>query len=415
MSTRFVFASGQHFACRDCPARCCRLPATIRLSADEIGRYREEQWIRERLGAEGMRWLEQGIVPMYERAGQLDCMFLDEDELCSMHKRFGHDSLPQTCQAFPFGFVRNERQEVVVDLSRLCPSIRDNRGELVDLRLVKAKLAQRGGAQRMAKAMSTVERRILTQAQYLQVAGKLPERLDGSVPPAQTVAELYDFVRAVEVELAAGPEKPTDDAVRAALARRQEAPAAPLVAARRTPFAARMLFAYCLGNLCYPARVILPHRTRRAPLQSVGAFGTKLKWLVERGTVDLLYVPRPVRLQHVARVRRFLGEPEGEIVTDYLRLVMERRQIFAEPRYLLGVVLDLGLGALVISRFARCRAAAEGRSRVEKADVREGIAVAELVLLNNASQREEGRMLRNLRRTLLGSREAFRRLLGTEA
>ena len=33
-------------------------------------------------------------------------MFLDDDMLCSMQKRFGHEYLPRTCQAFPFAFTR---------------------------------------------------------------------------------------------------------------------------------------------------------------------------------------------------------------------------------------------------------------------------------------------------------------------
>jgi lysine-N-methylase len=67
------------------------------------------------------------------------------------------------------------------------------------------------------------------------------------------------------------------------------------------------------------------------------------------------YVPRPFRLRRVNAVDRFLSESEGGLVRDYLRLVLQRRQIFCEPRHLLAVVVDLALATAIISRFARCR------------------------------------------------------------
>jgi lysine-N-methylase len=345
-------------------------------------------------------------------------VFLDDDELCSLQKKYGHDYLPRTCQAFPFGFVRNERQEVVAQISRLCPSIRDDRGTPIDRRLLATKLAQRGGAERMAKVMSTLERRVLSQDQYLRVVRHWDERLSESQSPATALADLYDFTCAFEQALASGPEYPGDRAVQAALMEAWRRDPERLVVGSGTPLHARLLFAYLLGNLCHPGRSLLPQRIRRPSLlrlQGLRALLQKLYWLIERGSVDLMYVPQPVKLQCVATVPRFLAEAEGSPVREYLRLVLQRRQVFVEPRYLLGVLLDLGLATTVISRFARCRASAAGRSGVTTADVHEGIAVAELVLLSHASHRDQGRLMRNLRVSLLGSRARFRRVIGTEA
>ena len=48
-------------------------------------------------------------------------------------------------------------------------------------------------------------------------------------------------------------------------------------------------------------------------------------------------------------------------------------------------------------------------------DVREGISVAELVLLSHAALAEQSRLMKNLRWLLLTKRESFRAVLATEA
>jgi lysine-N-methylase len=76
------------------------------------------------------------------------------------------------------------------------------------------------------------------------------------------------------------------------------------------------------------------------------------------------------------------------------------------------VLIDLALATVVISHFARCRAAAEGRARVTPEDVREGISVAELRLLHHAVPSGEDGIMPRLRALLLASRD-FRQVLAS--
>jgi lysine-N-methylase len=416
-SSKLSSPPDQKFECRDCPARCCRLPWSIRFSGEEAARYLAEPWVRERVGSEGAEVIARGVLPMRDKARRLQCVFLDDDMLCSLQKRFGHGYIPRACQAFPFGFVRGERDIVVAQLSQLCPSIRDNYGKPVDRQLA-AKLQQKGGAERMTTAMATLSGIFISQPGYLRLSRVWEEQLAGEASPADTLARLYDWTRAFEAALPPGVERATDASVDAALEKAEEAAVAPLAPRVGASFHARVLFAYLLGNLCYPSRVTLAHRIERAPwtrLEGPRGHGNKAAWFLGWGTVDMLLVPRPFKLQRVRGVERFLSREEGALVKDYLRLVLERRQIFSQPRHLLAVVLDLALATAVISRFARCRAAADERTKVTPEDVREGISVAELLLLSHAALSEQGRFMRNLRWLLLGSREGFRRLLATEA
>lgn len=416
MATKFVFDADQKFACRDCPARCCRLPVAIPLNDDEVRRYREEPWIRERVGDDGMVWIERGKVPTRDADRILQCVFLDDDGLCSMQKKFGHDFLPQTCQSFPFGFVRNEKSVLVAQMSQLCPSIREGYGERVTTSLLKDKLAQKGGEERMSKAMGTRHGRILNQGQYLRVVARWLERLRSDALPPQVLLELYDWTLAFEDALPGTAEKPSDADVAEAMKKADEKKLAPFELATSPSFQVRMLYTYVLGGLSYPARVFFPHRLHAPPsfVQNLRSLWVKLKWLFRRGKVDLLYVEKPVPLAEVDEVERFLSTDLARPISRLLRLVVERRQIFREPRHMMDVLMDLTLATVVISRFARCRAASEGRKRVEHEDVMEGISVAELALLGHASQRNAGTVMTNTRRTLIANRESFLLTVGSE-
>ncbi|XYH98111.1 YkgJ family cysteine cluster protein [Sorangium sp. So ce1128] len=416
-ATKLSSPPNQKFECRDCPARCCRLPWNIRFSNDDARRYLEEPWVRERAGEEGALVIARGVLPMREKDRRLQCVFLDDDMLCSMQKRFGHEYIPKSCQAFPFGFVRDEKDVVVAQLSQLCPSIRENYGKPVD-RQLKAKLQQRGDTERMSKALATLGGVILAQPQYLRAVRHWEDELAADGSPAETLARLYDWTAAFERALPPGAERATDASIEAALGQASAGELAPLAPRKKASFYARVLFAYLLGNLCYPSRVREAHRVEKASwtqLQALRSFGNKVAWMLERGTVDMLFIPEPFKLQRVRTVDRFLAGDEGTIVKDYLRLVLQRRHIFSAPRHLLAAVLDLALATVVISRFARCRAAANGRVKVSLEDVREGISVAELVLLSHAALSEQGKLMKNLRWLLLTKRESFRALLATEA
>ncbi|WP_437599815.1 YkgJ family cysteine cluster protein [Sorangium sp. So ce590] len=417
MATKLSSPPDQKFECRDCPARCCRLPWNIRFSSDEARRYLAEPWVRERAGDEGALVISRGVLPMREKDHRLQCVFLDDDMLCSMQKRFGHEYIPKSCQAFPFGFVRDEKDVVVAQLSQLCPSIRDNYGKPVD-RQLKAKLQQRGDTERMSKALATLSGVILPQPQYLRAVKHWEEQLATDASPASTLARLYDWTAAFERALPQGGGRAADASVDAALAHASAEAPAPLEPRKKPSFYARVLFAYLLGNLSYPSRVLEAHRVEKASwteLQALRSFGNKVAWMLGRGTVDLLFIPRPFKLQRVRTVDRFLAGDEGTVVKDYLRVVLQRRHIFSAPRHLLAAVLDLSLATVVISRFARCRAAADGRVKVSLEDVREGISVAELTLLSHAALSEQGKLMKNLRWLLLTKREGLRALLATEA
>jgi lysine-N-methylase len=413
-TVRGAAPEASHFACRECPARCCRLPWGIRFGEEERERYLAEPFVIERAGPAGLEVLGRGMLPTRAEEGRLQCVFLDADELCSLQKRFGHEYLPRPCQAFPFGFVSAEDGATLAQLSQLCPSIRDDRGEPVGPELA-AKLAQGGGATRMSQRMLTRAGVMLTRPQFLRVAERWSDALAEETSPAELLARLVDESVAFEEALVGG-EHATDAAVEAALRTAEGSAPAAFAPRRRSSYQTRLLLAFLLGNLCFPSRLRQPNRVSPPVfLEGARALANKLVWLLERGSVDLLFLPKPIALGQVRKVPRFLGGEHGGLVRDYLRLVLARRQIFAEPRHLLAVLLDLCIGTVLVSRFARCRAVAFGRAAVDASDVREGIGVAELLLLHHAALSEQPGYMKRLRWLLLVTPEKLRGVLASEA
>jgi len=117
--------SGQKWSCHSCGA-CCR-DLVVHISGVE----------RDRIDAQD--WRDELAVPPYVRVGRSwalnkradgACVFLDSDNRCAIHARYGEDAKPLACRMFPFsvrrvsgGWQRSFRYD--------CPSALRNQGEPV--------------------------------------------------------------------------------------------------------------------------------------------------------------------------------------------------------------------------------------------------------------------------------------------
>lgn len=347
---------------------------------------------------------------MIEKNRQLSCVFLDDDDRCAIHVKYGHEALPAACQAYPFGFVKNERGEIATLMSRFCPSIRDGYGEPLTLRRVEEKLAQAGGAPSLAARMGLKSGRTLGLEHYTRLADAWAELL--SDHPAEGVVTAYELTDALDAALE--QPDPSTEALLASLdAARARTGRVRLVSRKKPRFLARLFFAQTLGFLSYPSRLLTEASARRPTLsQKLGALWNRATWLLGIGRADLLHVPRPVPIAAIDRVPTFLGGELGARVNEYLRELIERRQPFTRQTYLSRVLVDLGLVTALISRYARARAAADHRAQVATSDVLEGIGVAEL-LITRPSATESG-VLANLRLRLMSEPESLREFLASE-
>ncbi len=408
---KILYPEGQKYACRDCPARCCTSSWGIPVTEEECDRIMSDDSARERLGWRGEEILRAGVLPMREKDEKLACVFLDDDLLCSLHKKHGHTFIPAPCQAFPFGFSTNEKKQPVALLSRYCPSIRDNYGELVG-EIIAEKLQQAGGAHPMSESMGLRSGRVLPQSQYVSLVEQWRSILVQGDNTSLSLAHIFDFTDALDAALPK-TKKPDDHELMDALNQASEIEVAPLLPGK-LKFGGRMLVAHLLGGICYPSRVMLAHRMTRITLwEKARSWVNRLAWLFSLGTVKLLFVDLPVRVARVQGVAPFLASPKGKIVSEYLVELLDRRQGLSKQAYLHRVIVDLALMTALISRYARAAAAAENLKEVTEHHIREGIGIAEL-LFSHQGDSGQSIVLQQLRMTLMSNREDFRRLLAAE-
>ncbi len=380
------------------------------MSPEERERILADDEARDRLNERAEAVLRAGILPMREQEGKLSCVFLYDDLLSSLQKKHGHTIIPAPCQAYPFGFSENEEGRPVALLSRYCPSIRDDYGEPVRS-ILPEKLQQAGGARPLAEKMGLRSGRVLKKKQFAQVVESWRQTLGRATSTSDALVRIYEETDAFDEEL---PQKvPTDADVQQALKRATERPFRPVRPAAGG-FNARVFLAYFLGGLCYPARVLMPHRNEKVGWwERVRAFGNRLAWFFGVGRVDLYLVDRPVPLRQARKVTPVLSGELSRLVSEYLSEVLLRRQGMSRQTYLTRVVVDLGLMAVLISQYARAAASSAGRREPTEAQVKEGIGIAEL-LFSHQSEGAQGAVLQSLRLKLMSDPEDFRRLIGSE-
>lgn len=401
---------GRNYACRDCPARCCTSSWGIPVTKEECERILGDAEAAARLGERGAAILRAGVLPMREENEKLACLFLDDDLLCSLHKKHGHEFIPAPCQAFPFGFSENEKSQPVALLSRYCPSIRDNYGDPVET-VVADKLEQAGGAAPMAEKMGLRSGRVLPRAQYALVVEKWRELL-GAGSPVDALAAIYDFTDALDEHLPRA-KAPTDGELRVAIEKSADSEVARL-SPSKLGFGGRVLLSHLLGGICYPSRVMLAHRVTPISFgEKVRSWVNRLAWLFRVGSVKLLFVEIPVRVRRIDSVAKFLRSESGQLVADYLKELLDRRQGMQKQTYLSRVVTDLALMTALISHYARAAASAENLLQVEPRHIKEGIGVAEL-LFSHQGDAGQSVVLHQLRLNLMSNRDDFRRLLAAE-
>lgn len=405
-----VHPEGRHYACRDCPARCCTSSWGIPVSEEECSRILGDEEAVSRLGARGTAILKAGILPMREQNEKLACVFLDDDLLCSLHKRHGHEFIPAPCQAFPFGFSENEKGQPVALLSRYCPSIRDNYGDPVES-VVAEKLQQAGGVAPMAEKMGLRSGRVLPRDQYVEVVDTWTALLEKH-DAVEALAHIYDFTDALDDHLPKA-KRPNEQELRVAIQKAEDREISPMVPSR-LGFGGRVLLSHLLGGICYPSRVMLAHRMTPVTFrEKVSSWLNRLSWLFRWGSVKLLFVDARVRVRKIDTIPGFLRSDLGRLVSEYLREILQRRQGMQKQTYLSRVVADLALMTVLISHYARAAASAEGLREAEMRHVKEGIGIAEL-LFSHQGDSGQSVVLHQLRLNLMSNRDDFRRLLAAE-
>lgn len=114
---------GQRWSCHSC-GLCCRT-LVGHLTAAERRRLDEQGWAQE-LGVEPYVKIGRGWALNKQPDGA--CVFLDEQNRCKIHAKFGEADKPLACRIFPFS-VRPVRGAWQASLRFDCPSVTSSKGQ----------------------------------------------------------------------------------------------------------------------------------------------------------------------------------------------------------------------------------------------------------------------------------------------
>ncbi len=126
---KFQFLADQNFECADC-SKCCR--SKWQIHVDEVARGKIkgtslELRVIQQTGAPALEDADGGMSRVAKRKSDGACVFLNPDDLCSIHAEVGSSSKPIGCRQFPF-LIRPTPDGVMVGASFYCPSIQRSTG-----------------------------------------------------------------------------------------------------------------------------------------------------------------------------------------------------------------------------------------------------------------------------------------------
>jgi len=129
-SRPLLFPQKLHFSCHMCSG-CCR-NWDVRVSQAEVDRFRDHDWKSTRPRFEGREILEDAGNGLQKLAHVEDaCIFLDEDNLCAIHKELGADAKPFMCKHFPY-HLTDTPEGVIVSLDFGCPTVVADEGAPIE-------------------------------------------------------------------------------------------------------------------------------------------------------------------------------------------------------------------------------------------------------------------------------------------
>lgn len=112
----------QRWSCHSC-GTCCRT-LVGHLFPDEVARLDEQNWAAE-LGV--APYLKTTLGGVLNKQPDGACVFLDAENKCRIHAKFGEKAKPIACRIFPFA-VRPVRQGWQVSFRFDCPSAAESKG-----------------------------------------------------------------------------------------------------------------------------------------------------------------------------------------------------------------------------------------------------------------------------------------------
>lgn len=122
-SRPIMFPQQLHYSCHTC-AGCCRGGWHVVLTETEAARFKDHDWTSIHPRYRDIQVLQPMGNGLLEIAKAEDggCIFLDDDNLCAIHKELGFDAKPLMCKYFPY-YLTDTPDGVVASFDFACPTV----------------------------------------------------------------------------------------------------------------------------------------------------------------------------------------------------------------------------------------------------------------------------------------------------
>ena len=376
----------QNWSCHSC-SECCRRHV-VEITEEERQTIIEQGWRDDDEFTEGTPVLVRDLGPFWNRRWRLGqkpdgaCVFLDEEGLCRIHARYGEPTKPLACRVYPYAFHPQGRQ-VTVSLRYSCPSVVENRGQSVaDQQEVLYEMAREVVPAGITKSPAPGLRRygdlewvpfqlFVNALEYLLARDSEPIaiRLKAAVRFVDLVSEarvghfendqLADFVEIIREAALAETEAAAGDL---------EQPSA----------TGRLLFRMLAAQY---ARNDSLSNWRTGWLGRMRLLRVGTRFAIGRGTVPPMQdIDQPVRFDRLEEPFGGLTDAAEEMFTRYFRVKILGLQFCGRAFLGFGLIEGFRSLALVFPSMmwlARLMVAADGRDRLETADVAKAIELAD--------------------------------------
>jgi Fe-S-cluster containining protein len=395
----FSVPQGQRYSCHQC-GWCCRW-WRIEVEPADRDRLLAHDWAADSPRLAGVQLFEEQQLPgrtePVVQTAQIDgqCVFLEGDGLCLIHRVMGLEAKPAVCQGFPLVLGRTT-DGVLVGGNYACPSLVRNDGDpfyrqeefvLGLLERWEAESAEDGPAGRGAMIDTEpllAEKIRLAWRAYRALEDSLLEILGKQELPASArlVAE-HGLIGAATAHWA-GADLVEESEAREWLEEwRAEGYERAFDRTRRIPRVPAMRVRAVLAPLIADVET--------APLGSGGrhsaALGYAMAIVNGKGQMRLSTLRRTVYLGAVRRVVVDMDSPDfEEILTRFLSNFVVRKSLL-ESESLLQAGDDLCLYFALVRWYACAAAAADGRGEVGVADLVQGIQVVEKAYVHRMGMR----------------------------
>ena len=398
---RLIFSvpEGQRYSCSQC-GWCCRW-WRIEVEPEDRDRILAHDWAVESPRLKGVQLFEEQQLPSGQgpviQTAQLDgqCVFLEGDGLCLIHKVLGLEAKPAVCQGFPLVLGRTT-DGVLVGGNYACPSLVRNEGEpfcrqegfvLELLERWEAGSADDGPAGRDAmidtEPLLDGKTRMVWRA-YGELEGSLLEILGRRESPVSARLVAAHGLLSASALHWLGREMVEEPEAREWLGEwRAEGYERAFDRTRRVPRVPPMRLRAVLAPLIADVE--------SAPLRSASRASTALGYAVaivnSKGEIPLSTLRRRADLAAARRVAADLDSPGfEEILTRFLSNFVMRKSLL-ESESLLQAGGDLCLYYALVRWYAAASAAIEGRAGLAEPDLVRGIQVVEKAYVHRMGMR----------------------------